>query len=807
MAVSWRGRALGRAPEVLDPRLTLQPVAAEPDIVTPTGLAFDAHGRLLVIESHTHQRPQDYAGPPRDRIRLLQDTDGDGKADRFSTFYEGSTSTMSLATHPDGSIYVATRRRVFRLRDTDGNGRADGEESEIVRLETTCDYPHDGLCGLTIDPRGGLYFGMGENLGADYRLIGSDGSELAGGGEGGGIFHCAADGSRLTRIATGFWNPFGICLDPLGRMFAIDNDPDASPPCRLLYVVPGGDYGFEFRYGRTGRHPLQAWNGELPGTLPMMAGTGEAPCAVVPYHGELWVSSWGDNRIERFRLVRQGASFRATREIVIQGDREFRPVGITIAPDGSLYFSDWVDRSYPVHGRGRVWRLAWKTAPPKSAFPPLDDDERRAREVSRQNDPQALRTALGDDDRFVRQAAAWALSHTRNDGRLTWEDLSSPGQKLGFLLARRWRYNTDHGDPRKVLKLAMADADANVRLFAIRWIADRRDDRFATQLDAQLHRPDLSARLMDATLAAIDFVSTGSVAGIAPRHSARLIELASDSSRPERIRTLALHRLSPDDKALRTDLLRAWAAQGPPALNREAVRTLALSTRTDRFAALAEIAADKTYDDNLRADCIVGLSDHATENATLLGRLAKSKSPPIRQAALRALKPAADSTQPASSAPDAKQIDAWLKKIDLRAGNADGGWRVFFGTNSGHCGRCHSFRGRGGELAPDLAGIGNRLSRRRLIESILDPSREIAPRYQAWTIVTVDGKIQTVLSLAKLDGDQREQFVGTDGRTFELKTERIESRHPATTSIMPSGLERLMTLDELRDLVALLSGP
>ena len=123
------------------------------------------------------------------------------------------------------------------------------------------------------------------------------------------------------------------------------------PPCRLLHVVEGGDYGFQFRYGRQGRHPFQAWNGELPGTLPMICGTGEAPCEVLSYEsdnlpaeylGNLLVTSWADHRVERYRLKEKGASFTSVREPFVQGGKDFRPVGMAVAPDGSIYISDWV---------------------------------------------------------------------------------------------------------------------------------------------------------------------------------------------------------------------------------------------------------------------------------------------------------------------------------------------------------------------------------------------------------------------------------------------------------------------------------
>ncbi|HMO87335.1 MAG TPA: cytochrome C, partial [Lacipirellulaceae bacterium] len=150
--------------------------------------------------------------------------------------------------------------------------------------------------------------------------VGSDGAVQEGHGGVGTIFTCKADGAGLERLAVGFWNPFGI-VAAAGRVYCVDNDPDASPPCRLIEVVYGGDYGHRWEYGRAGVHPLQAWNGELPGTLPMICGTGEAPTAVVSHRGHLWVTSWGDHRIERYALARapRKASLEAVLAAAVQG--------------------------------------------------------------------------------------------------------------------------------------------------------------------------------------------------------------------------------------------------------------------------------------------------------------------------------------------------------------------------------------------------------------------------------------------------------------------------------------------------------
>jgi putative heme-binding domain-containing protein len=219
------------------------------------------------------------------------------------------------------------------------------------------------------------------------------------------------------RVATGFWNTFGLGVDAFGRRFAVDNDPDSRGPCRLLHIVEGGDYGYRFRNGRKGLHPYTAWNGELPGTLPMVAGTGEAPCAVLAYEsnglpaeyrGNLLVTSWGDHLLERFQLKPQGASFVSQSQALVRGGEDFRPVAIAPAPDGSLYLSDWVDKSYPVHGKGRIWRLRMK-------HPPADDGLRPARVAALE--VGKLRSLLTDPRREIRAAAATALARKGAAGR------------------------------------------------------------------------------------------------------------------------------------------------------------------------------------------------------------------------------------------------------------------------------------------------------------------------------------------------------------------------------------------------------
>jgi putative membrane-bound dehydrogenase-like protein len=402
-------------PTPTDDRLVIELVAREPEIVTPTGIAVDEAGRVWAIENNTHERPANYKGPASDRVRIFSDFDAGGRARRITTFAEGFRNAMALALGKDGAVFLATRADIYLLRDKSGDGTAD-ERRVIVRLETSGQYPHNGLSGFAFDALGNLYFALGENLGAPYKLIGSDGTTLQGGGEGGSIYRCRPDGTSLVRIATGFWNTFNLTIDGFGRLFAVDNDPDSRGPCRLMHIVIGGDYGYRFRNGRKGLHPFTAWNGELPATLPMVAGTAEAPSGIVAYEstglpaeyrGDLISTSWGDHVVERFRLAPRGASFTSQAQTLVRGGEDFRPVGIAVAPDGSLYLSDWVDKSYPVHGKGRIWRIRMKKAP-------LDDGLRASKVTApasggRQPPVAQLRHLLNHPRREIRAAAGEAL--------------------------------------------------------------------------------------------------------------------------------------------------------------------------------------------------------------------------------------------------------------------------------------------------------------------------------------------------------------------------------------------------------------
>jgi putative heme-binding domain-containing protein len=161
---------------------------------------------------------------------------------------------------------------------------------------------------------------------------------------------------------------------------------------------------------------------------------------------------------------------------------------------------------------------------------------------------------------------------------------------------------------------------------------------------------------------------------------------------------------------------------------------------------------------------------------------------------------------PPSPKPLAENLTAWNQALEP-AGDADAGRRLFFSPVGARCSVCHMHGGRGGNVGPDLTHIGGNTPRERIITSILQPSREIAPDYQPWLITTTDGKTLTGLRTPKAGDSGEEEYIDSEGKMTTLPSEMIEERHAAEKSIMPDNLQATLSIDDLRDLVTFLTTP
>jgi putative heme-binding domain-containing protein len=598
-------------------------------------------------------------------------------------------------------------------------------------------------------------------------------------------------------------------------------------------------------------------------------------------------------------------------------------VGIAPAPDGSLFVTDWVDKSYTLHGKGRIWRI--RAAQPPRRVLPSDDREApghadrliresaarrlagagaagladlrrvacdhtdaRARALAletlsnthespdcalrdrsaevralavrilpsppvdastvAETDPavsvrsEALRRidgragrplllkALVDLDPFLAQAAREGLKRSASlADLLELARSAAPENRLGALLVLR---DSPEPDARGVLAALLADPDPAVRRAAIQWAGEQGLAEFRAPIEAELGSPAGTRETFEAALAALerlDGIVRKPKEEVSGQDYVAALLLSPQVAPAARRR--ALRVLRPDHPVLTLARYREFLHSDDPGIALEAVRSLRESPYRARFALLSGLARDASRPVALRAEAVAGLAGDEPAQRELLVALATEADPVMRRTALRSLRgaglsaaerqclsgraqhDAADAELVASvlnpgpspeEAPE-RSLNAWLEVLQGPADPAEGE-RVFFHPKGPGCYRCHAVDGRGGVAGPDLAAAGRALRRDKLVESIVNPSKEVAPLFVAWTVARTDGTVFDGLLIDET-AEGVQTYVNRQGEVVTLPKSQVEERRPSPTSIMPENLARTMTRREFRDLIAYLRQP
>ncbi|WP_242617426.1 PVC-type heme-binding CxxCH protein [Cecembia calidifontis] len=333
-----------------------------PDLANPVQMSFDNKGRLWVATcpSYPHYKPGN--AKPNDKIIILEDTNGDGKADKQIVFADGLHLPMGFEIAPEG-VYVSQGTHLKILIDTNGDDRADKVE---VLLSGFDDHDtHHVISAFAADPSGAIYMAEGVFLHSNVET--SYGPVRA---TNGGFFRYNPSRHHLERTAQlAVPNPWGIAFDEYGQnFFAETSGPD------VMWMMPGTVLP---RYGEATHKSynlIEEAHRVRPTSGLEFVSSRHFPDEV---QGDLLINNTiGFLGMKQHAIEDDGTGYKTRHrlDLVKGNDRNFRPVDMEFAPDGSLYFIDWHNvlighmqhnARDPLrdHVHGRVYRITYPSRP------------------------------------------------------------------------------------------------------------------------------------------------------------------------------------------------------------------------------------------------------------------------------------------------------------------------------------------------------------------------------------------------------------------------------------------------------------
>lgn len=506
------GLAMLHAAEGLEVNL----FASEPVMHNPTNIDIDHRGRIWICEGYNY-RADIVGNTPReegDRILILEDTDGDGKADKESVFYQDKELDAPLGILVLGNkVIVSQSPYIWLLTDEDGDDKADKKEVIFQGIEGV-EHDH-GVHAVVFGPDGKFYFNYG-NYG--QKLLDREGNPVRdrngkvidfGKYQEGLVFRCDEDFTNIEVLGDNFRNPYELALDSYGTVWQSDNDDDGNKGVRMNYVMQGGNFGFKdemtrasWQEPRTNMEdsiPYRHWFQNDPGVIPNLLHTGAgSPTGLTVYEGTLLPEKFrnqlihcdaGQNVVRAYPVEKAGAGYRADFAPILASEKDqwFRPTDVSVAPDGSLIVSDWYDPSVGGHqigdqGRGRLYRIA----PPNSPYviPSFDFTT-----------PENALSALENPNLATRYLAWQAL---RNMGGNAEEALAKVflDQDVDPRLRARCLWilgNLEQGKD-KYFELGLKDSNPDLRITAIRLIEQKGEEISMRYLPQMVNDPAIQVR-------------------------------------------------------------------------------------------------------------------------------------------------------------------------------------------------------------------------------------------------------------------------------------------------------------------------
>jgi glucose/arabinose dehydrogenase/lysophospholipase L1-like esterase len=463
-----------------------------PDLENPVQFAFDARGRLWVTTMPSY--PQYLPGtPPNDKVLILEDTDGDGKADKRTVFADGLHVPTGIELTHDG-CYVAQQPNLMHLRDTDGDDRADVRELVLHGFDSA--DSHHSISAFTFDQGGALYFEEGTFHHTQVETpYGPKRCANA------GVFRWEPRTWRFdVFVSYGFANPWGHIVDSWGQNFVAD----ASGGANYYGTAFSGDLDYPNKHGNLKQFLVKQWRPTAGCEL--VTSRNFPPEAQGNY---LLNNCIGFQGVLQYKMREDGSGFAAdpVEPLLRSSDPNFRPVDIEFGLDGALYLCDWFN---PLvghmqhnlrdpnrdHNHGRIWRIRYTglplVKPPKIAGEPIprlldllmaEPEERTRYAIRRElwgrdtdqvmNELKSFMAALDPKDEQAehhRLESLWLhQAHDVVDQGLLDQMLASPEPKARAAATRVLCYWRDRvADPVERLRKSVNDSHPRVRLEGVR---------------------------------------------------------------------------------------------------------------------------------------------------------------------------------------------------------------------------------------------------------------------------------------------------------------------------------------------------
>jgi len=758
--------------------------ASEPWINKPINLAFDEKGRLWVSSSfeYPYAAPKERWSDPegtrvkdsRDGIFILEDTDGDGRADKKTVFADQLNIPTGVLPYKNGCIAWSIPNLWF-FEDTDGDNVCDKRTILFGPLGWEKDV-HGNVSSLRMGPDGWVYATHGFSNTSHFKVRPENLRGAKPGDPGttldlhsGNVFRFKPDGSRIELFTAGQVNPFGIAIDRLGNLYTADCH---SAP--IYQLLPGAVYpSFGKPHDGLGFGPVMIQHNH--------SSTGI--CGITYLENNIWGPEWNDHilignvvtsRINTDRLTFTGSTPTATEkpDFLSSDDPWFRPVDLRFGPDGALYVADFYNKiighyevplTHPERDkeRGRIWKIIKKgtTKLPAPETGPIAEMRWKARAGNLDDaDLTTLAAWLKTGSPFEKRAAAEALFKPVS---LDWiphliEALkSTPPDDLSLRHQLRITLRAHLKMPGAIAYLTtLPRSDSEADLVSI--INAIQSPEAADYLIASIRQNPGDPEELAKTLTQI-----ASVKPVDP-----LIAVVQEKF--------------PTDLSIQTRLLRAIVD--------------GVQQRGDLPGPSIHQWGNRLAEKHLTAP------NPNFEQLTFLAELLKYAAPTGLRDQLAKFLPAPPPPPPSPFGPEQqaekdKLIAARTASFEKAKPVAADGEPVF----TTHCAMCHAIGGKGALIGPQLDGIGNR-GAARLIEDILDPSRNVDSHFRLHVIEKKDGS--TFAGLERGEAGKLLICVDAAGKEHRIPKSEIVKNEEMGLSLMPAAFDQTIPEKDFHALIA-----